>query len=129
MATNIPPEIDPRVKERPTKSKLRVFLTEDEKRVLAERMAEKQAELETLEDEKKAITKEYGSKIDLVTGEIRLASNTYRQGWELRDVECSEVWDYPRGTVYVKRLDTGEIIKSRRMSQDEMQGSLLEDAA
>jgi len=57
------------VKERPIKDMLRVVLTEEEKRDLAEKMAEQQAELERLEDEKKSVTKDYASRIENVQGQ------------------------------------------------------------
>ena len=65
----------------------------------------------------------------MVQANVRQASNTYRQGWELRDVECVETKDMNRGTLCVVRQDTGETVRTRKLSQSEMQGSLLDDAA
>lgn len=111
---------NPRIKERPVKKMLRHELTDDEKRELAERMAEDQAKLETLVDEKKAVASDYKSRIENVQGTIRLASSTYRQGWEIRETQCSEIYDYDKAVFSIVRLDTGEEIKRRGMTQDEL---------
>lgn len=129
MSKSIDPATDPNIKERATKELLRVTLTEDEKVKQAERMAEKQAELEDLEDQKKAMVKDFASRIEMVQANVRQASNTYRQGWELRDVECVEIKDMNCGTLCVVRQDTGETVRMRKLSQSEMQGSLLDDVA
>jgi hypothetical protein len=121
---------DPRIKERPIKKLLRVELTEEEKRELAEGMAEKQAELESLEDEKKAVAKDYASRIESTQGEIRRKSSIYRQGWEVRETDCVEIMDYNRAEVRIVRLDTSEVLNRRKMTQDELTLPLpVEDAA
>lgn len=110
---------NPRIKERSIKMRLKHQLTTEEKRELAESMADNQAKLEELEDEKKAVASDYKSRIETVQGEIRRESNTYRQGWELRDIQCSEIQDFDKGIVTVVRLDTGEEVKVRPMTHDE----------
>lgn len=115
---------DPRIKERPIKKMLRCDLTEEEKRELAEQMAEDQAKLKSLEDEKKAVASDYKSRIEQVQGSININSSTYLQGWEMRETSCSEVMDYTKAEVSIVRLDTGEVIKRRGMTQDELTLSL-----
>jgi predicted nuclease with TOPRIM domain len=110
---------NPMIKERHIKMRLKHQLTTEEKRELSESMADNQAKLEELEDEKKAVASDYKSRIETVQGEIRRESNTYRQGWDLRDIQCCEVQNFSKGTVTVNRLDTGEVIKSRPMTHDE----------
>lgn len=119
---------NPNIKERPVKAMLKCVLTEEEKRLLADNLADKQAELENLENEKKAVSKDYSSRIELTQATISTASNTYRQGWEVREVECSEIMDHERGEVRWVRLDTMEIYKRRKMTQDELQYALPLDA-
>lgn len=114
----------PRIKERPIKKMLRCDLTEKEKAELAATMAEDQAKLESLEDEKKAVASDYKSRIEQTQGTIRRNSATYRQGWELRETECSEIHDYERAEFRIVRLDTGEFVKCRPMTQDELTLSL-----
>ena len=119
---------NPNIKERPMKSMLKCILTEEDKRTLADELANKQAELENLENEKKAVAKDYASRIELTQATISTSSNTYRQGWEVREVECSEIMDYERGEVRCVRLDTMETYKRRKMTQDELQYALPLDA-
>lgn len=124
------PATDPTIDERPIKKMLRVNLTTEERAQLAERMAEHQADLQRLVDEKKQITKEFASRIELVQGNIRQESSTYLQGWELREVQCSEVTDKRAGFLTVVRLDTGEEVSRRKLTTEEMELNLpLDDAA
>ena len=55
---------------------------------------------------------------------IRSGSNTFRQRWEMREVECIEVKDFIRGELYSKRLDTGEVIKRRKLTSAELEREL-----
>ena len=130
MSKNVDKSVDPTIEERPIKKMLRVNLTTEERAELAERMAEHQADLQRLEDEKKQITKEFASRIELVQGNIRQESSTYLQGWELREVQCSEVTDRRAGFLTVVRLDTGEEVSRRKLTQEELELKLpMEDAA
>lgn len=63
-------------------------------------------------------------KIEAVQARIRSGSNTFRQKWEMREVECVEVKDFERGECYSQRLDTGEIIKRRKLTSAEMDREL-----
>lgn len=122
--------IDPTIEERPIKKLLRVNLTTEELSALAAKMAEDQATLERLEDEKKSVTKDFASRIEITTGTIRQEAGTYRQGWELREVQCSEVTDRRSGLLTVVRLDTGEEVSRRKLTAEEMELRLpLDDAA
>ena len=112
------PATDPSIKERPVKNLLKCELTEQEKDRLASDMADMQADLERLEDEKKVVTKDYAGRIEQTQATIRKQANTYRQGWEVRV-----------GTCTTKRLDTGEIVRTRNLTQDELQGELPLDTA
>ena len=42
-------------------------------------------------------------------------------GSEMRDVKCQEVKNWTEGTVTMTRTDTGELIESRPMREDEKQ--------
>lgn len=120
---------DPAIEERTIKKMLRVILTGEEKADLAERMAEHRADLQRLEDEKKQITKDFASRIELAQGTIRQESSTYLQGWEMRDVECIEITDKRAGFLTVVRQDTGEEVSRRKLTAEEMELKLPMDAA
>lgn len=114
----------PRIKEKEFTDYPRCDLTKEELDELAGRLAEDQLELEGLEDQKKAIAKDMAGKIEAVQAKIRSGSNTYRQKWEMREVECVEVKDFTRGECYSKRLDTGEVLKRRKLTSAELEREL-----
>jgi hypothetical protein len=57
---------------------------------------------------------------------ISALSNAIRSGQELRPVDCEEVPDYGRGMWDLMRLDTGEFVESRGMSDAERQRDIRE---
>lgn len=114
----------PRIREKEFRDILRVELTKEELDELAGKLAEDQLELQELEDQKKAVTKDFGSRIEVVQARIRSGSNTFRQRWEMREVECVEVKDFARGECYSKRMDTGEVIKRRKLTSAELDREL-----
>ena len=114
----------PRIKEKEFSDYLRCDLTKEELDELAGRLAEDQLELERLEDQKKAIAKDIAGKIESVQARIRSGSNTFRQKWEMREVECVEVKNFLSGECYSKRLDTGEVIKRRKLTSAELEREL-----
>ena len=106
----------PRIKEKEFRETLRCEL--------AGRLAEEQLELQELEDQKKAVVKDMAGKIEAVQARIRSGSNTFRQRWEMREVECVEVKDFNSGELYAKRMDTGEVIKRRKLTNAELERGL-----
>lgn len=42
----------------------------------------------------------------------------------MREVECVEVKDFIRGECYPKRLDTGEVLKRRKLTSAELEREL-----
>lgn len=51
--------------------------------------------------------------------EAQKLAGLIRQGYELRDAECQVVYDYDAGLVNTVRLDTGEVVKFREMTESE----------
>lgn len=114
----------PRIKEKEFRDVLRCELTKEELDELAGRLAEEQLELQELEEQKKAVTKDFAGKIEAVQARISSGSNTFRQRWEMREVECVEVKDFERGECFSRRLDTGEVIKRRKLTSAELDREL-----
>ena len=115
---------NPRIKEKEFRDVLRCELTKEELDDLAGSLAEQQLELQELEEQKKAVTKDFAGKIEAVQARIRSGPNTFRQRWEMREVECVEVKDFIRGECFSKRLDTGEVIKRRKLTSAELEREL-----
>lgn len=111
----------PNVQENMFTDMARCDLTPEELQELAKLMADSQLELERLEGEKASVTKSYASKIEAVKANIRERSGTFRQGWEMRDVDHVEIKDFDLGTCTLLRMDTGEIVKSRKLTKCELE--------
>jgi uncharacterized coiled-coil DUF342 family protein len=104
-----------------TKELLKYFFSEEEKRELAQEMAEKVTEKQSAEDEKKAIMSDFKSRLDGLDAQINGAANKIRSGFEMRQIEC-EVVPVPERKVWeIYRMDTGDFIRTKPMTQDDLQ--------
>ncbi|SNR98920.1 hypothetical protein SAMN04488503_2211 [Humidesulfovibrio mexicanus] len=99
----------------------RVKLTTEEMKALADRTAENLRRKADLEQQKAQSTKSYAQKIGEVDAELHKDGALYREGHEMRDVECQIVKDYKTGWVTTIRLDTMEETHRRRLRHDEAQ--------
>ena len=110
-----------------SKEYLKHMFSDDEKKDIAIEMAQKVAELNQAEDQKKAINSDLKSKIDGLQATINHAAVRLNNGYEMRSIECEvtpawdeKVWQYTK-------LDTGEIVKQVEMSPEDLQMRLLEE--
>jgi hypothetical protein len=78
-----------------------------------------EAELNTYKSQVKADMGREDEMIKKCTGMIE-------SGLEWRDVECVEQHDYTRNVVSILRLDTGEVVRERVMSEGERQMEIPE---
>lgn len=100
---------------------LRCELTDDEKAELAGTMAEKTQQLHRIDANAKSAAAQFKAEKEATQSEIDNAARLYRDGYEMRDVECEEVMDYVGGYVRCYRCDTGAMAHERRMSNSERQ--------
>lgn len=101
---------------------LRVKFTEEEIIKLARRLAEKNAEAEQAELDKKAVTKQLASKCDEIAAQVSTISGKINAGFEYRQVQCETTYDDPKpGMKTTRRLDTLEIIEQETMTLAELQ--------
>ena len=113
---------DPRgIVSRPSTATLPCRLTPDELSKQGEIMANTEAELSALEDQKKAATSEYKAKIDQAKARLSGAAALLRSKSEHRTVSTEIVEDYNTGTVEVIRTDTLERVSIRGMTDAERQ--------
>ena len=112
------------IEKRSTARSLRYDFTENEKTILAEEMARKITEAEDLIDQKKAVASEYTAGINLAQAEAQSKAKKLTSGFEMRQIDCEEILDYSKKKVMVIRLDTGEHVESRIMTNYELQQSL-----
>lgn len=116
----------------PYKRELTVSLTKDEIADRAKRMSHKLAERDIKEQVIREDAKRQKTVLKDMETEVRRLSNSVRDGAELRTVQCERRCNYSTGRVQDVRLDTGEILSERDMTEDERQKDLpfddLDDA-
>lgn len=100
---------------------VKCMLTEDEKRALSEEMAMKTLEAEDIEAQKKSVMTSFKERIEAAQYAARSAAQKIKDGYEMRDVECTVEKDFISGTIRYVRTDTFEEVRSKKMSQEEKQ--------
>ena len=105
---------------------LRYHFNEEEKKDLAREMAQNVIKTRDLEENKKAVTSQFASQINEAVASSNMAAQKLESGFEMRTIECEEVFDYDRNTVETWRLDTGEKVKDRTMTQAELQREMFD---
>jgi len=112
-----------------TKEFCKYVFSDDEKKEIASDMAQKISDLERLESEKKSFTKRIGGDIDIASGQARQGAEKLNSGYEMRHIECEVERDYDLKVVRYIRTDTGETVKEKRMTSDDLQQELFAGAA
>ena len=97
---------------------------EEEMRKIAETLAHKTQELEEIEEEKKAVVSAFKERSDRVSAEQRAAARKYKDGYEMRNIECEVQRDYDAGVIRYIRIDTGEVASEVQMTMAERQLTL-----
>ena len=77
-----------------------------------------------MEEKKKAAAAEYKASIDALEMDAALLASEIRTKSEQRPVEVKHDIDYKDGVDRLIRLDTGEIVETRKLRPDEMQHKL-----
>jgi len=104
------------------KQKLKVDLTDAEMKGMSNELVDEINTSREVEAEKKAVVSTYKSKLDSCTARIGELTNTLRNGYEFRDVECELQYHEPAvGLKRVIRLDTLEVVDQKDMTDDECQ--------
>ena len=99
---------------------------DEEKKNIANRLAESVKKLNEIKKEKKEVTSNFNEKIDAESVEINTLAQKIRDGFELRNVECKIIKDYDDKKIIYKRLDNNEIVKTKEMDDNELQMNLGE---
>lgn len=103
---------------------LPVRLSDNEIKLRGEKLADLLREIGVLDEEKKLESKKYSDKIKEKEIEANEVADAIRSGQEDRDVEIERRPDYTKEVVEVIRLDTGEIIASEPMTDEDRQLNL-----
>lgn len=105
---------------------LKCVLTETEIKAAGAQLARSYSEITDLEDQKKSSASDFKARIDGSTAQASILARKIQNGYEFRDIECEEVWNWDEKSVDVIRLDTFEVVKSRTMTAGELQQGLFE---
>ena len=106
--------------------KCRFDLTDEEKMELGQRAARELQSLQQAEESKKEIDAQLKGTIEGHRAQALSFSRTLNNGYEYRDAECDERFDWESGMVIVTRCDTGERVDARPMTTEERQSRRLE---
>ena len=90
----------------------------------ARELADAHKEVAHQEQRKKDITKELGHDVGIAKAKESKLADTVATRRELREVTVEVKYDYELGTVTKTRTDTGEVISSREMTDQERQAEL-----
>jgi len=104
---------------------LKYVFTEEETRENAKKLARKNQELAELELKKKQLAADIKSEIDSANAEAARLARWVNDEYDFRMVECEILFNSPQEkqkTVY--RIDTGEVVKTEKMTGDELQAEL-----
>ena len=100
---------------------IKYIFTEEEKREIASEMAQRIVNLQQAEDDLKAIKSDYKSQIDGIQAGINSAATKLTSGYEMRSTKCQVIADYPGKVWKYMRVDTGEIVKEKGMTSNDLQ--------
>lgn len=107
------------------KKSLKYTFTQAEILELGSDLAREYAARTEAEANKKEVDAQLKAEIESHAAKAESLSRKLNNGYEYRDVECNEIFDYVQKTLSLERLDTGEIIYIRQLSVEELQSSLL----
>ncbi len=104
---------------------LRYAFTEEETRDNAKKLARKNQELTELELKKKQLAADIKAETDAATADAARLARWVNDEYDFRMVDCEIMYDSPQvGQKTTYRIDTGEVVKTEKMTQDECQQAL-----
>lgn len=105
-------------KTQKTERYLRCNLTENEVLEISRDCAQKVAERDRLEADKKRVTNDFDAQITACEAVISSASEKVRSGYEMRSVRCTVFFDQPvRGRKTTVRNDTDAVVETLDMTE------------
>jgi hypothetical protein len=113
-------DVRPRsIERKKTTDALRVILTPEERMKAANEAADAVASVATNKANLDSMKSSINSQIKMKESEIAAKSELVRNGYEIRPVELTVVYDFDMGRVQKIRKDTGEIIEDRMIQDSE----------
>ena len=100
---------------------LKYHFTEKEIQEIASEMAQKIVNLQQAEDDLKAIKSDYKNQMDGIQAGINSAATKMTSGYEMRSVKCKVTPNYIARVWEYTRVDTGEMVKEKGMTSNDLQ--------
>lgn len=91
---------------------------------IALELAQKTEELEAIESEKKAVVSSFKERAERAQSEIKSCARKYKDGYEMRNIDCEVERNFSTGIVQYIRTDTGEVARTKQMTMAERQMSI-----
>ena len=107
--------------EKKLKKWLEVPLTDSELVSIGDSITELEQKINEVEGEKAHVAKTLGDQIKGKRSTMSELCGKFRSKVDLREVECTQTFDYETGIVEITRDDTGEVIESREITEKEKQ--------
>lgn len=114
---------------KPLERFLDVILTDEEIAKRSREMSSLVIDRRRIKAKAKADAENYAAQIKLLDQKIESEATVIEDGKEIRKVECKEVLSADRAFVDLIRLDTGEIVESRPVTDADRQQELFQDDA
>ena len=96
-------------------------LTPEELDASGKALAKSTAALKYTEEEKKAITADFSSKISQLEAEISIFADRVNNGHCYQTMKCQVEFDWKEGKKHVIHPETGEVLESAEITEDERQ--------
>ena len=106
---------------------LRHDFSKDEIDEMNKRLARQTQALRHKEGEKKAITAQFSSEIESIDAELGSLADKLNSGFEHRQMKCVVNFDWDKGKKHAIHPETGEIVQTQDISDEERQGKLSVD--
>lgn len=100
---------------------LKCDLTKDELLDYGQRAADAHEQAGRLADQAKATAKEFKGKVDTHIATAEQLQGAIRSRYEYRNIECEQIENFTDKTITIIRLDSGEVVKTRKMNVEELQ--------
>lgn len=104
---------------------LKYAFSEEETRANAKELARKNQQLTELDLKRKQLVSDLKAEAETMNADAARLARWVNDEYGFRLVDCEVLLDDPEsGTKTIVRIDTGEIVKTEKMTSDELQQSL-----
>ena len=103
---------------------LRYEFTQDDLRAKAQELAQAVKDKEDAEHELETVRTQLKSRVTTADGVIALCSKNLREGYEMRNILCTQEIDLKKSIITITRKDTGEEVSRRNPTEEEKQYQL-----